>query len=209
MPSQWLSIDDNFPSFTGEESPKEQIRALHNYLYQLREGLQYSLQNLTTDNFNTAALKNLTNEQKDMVAEQLEKVYTLTSELSGQIEKLAGRVGAVEKLSGRVSDVESGLADVVTGVADVSEQVRKLNGQTQELSERADATDGAVTELGERIRTMEEDRTVETLGQAVQKLSGAVRVAEDGVTVGSAGKPLYLVGQVYINGAPYAQGEMT
>lgn len=202
MPSQWLTIDDNFPSFTGKENPTEQIRALHNYLYQLREGLQYSLQNLTADNFNTTALKNLTDEQKDMVSTQLEKVYALTGELSGQVEKLSSRIGTVEKLSGRVSDVESGLED--------------LEKRARELSEQADTAENAITELDERVRELEEDDALEAvreeldgLGQAVRELSQTVRTGNDSVYIGTEGKPLHLTGQVYINGVLYTQGEET
>ena len=90
MPSNWLSIDSNFPSFTGEESPEQQIRALHNYLFQLREGLQYSLQNLTADNFNATALQNLSDAQKNEVTTQLQtSAQTLTDKLAAQKQKAA------------------------------------------------------------------------------------------------------------------------
>ena len=33
MPSNWLYIDSNFPTFTGEESLKEQVTTIQNYMY--------------------------------------------------------------------------------------------------------------------------------------------------------------------------------
>ena len=186
MPSNILSIDSNFPSFTGEESPEQQIRALHNYLFQLREGLQYSLQNLTADNFNTAALQNLTDAQKNEVTTQLAKVYTQLNQMAAEIDRLSSRVSGTENLSGRVTEVErkvDGLQVVVTGVGG--------------LQERTQALEDAVTNEG-------------GLQQQLEKITGAVQVAEDGSTsVGSEGKLLHLVGQIYINGVLYEQGGTT
>lgn len=176
MPSNWLSIDSNFPSFTGEESPEQQIRALHNYLFQLREGLQYSLQNLTADNFNTAALQNLTDAQKNEVTVQLEKVYTQLSQMAAEIDRLSGRVSGTENLSGRMTTAE----DEITA-----------------LKDRTKLTE-------ENIEDLAKSR------QELEKISGAVQVADDGsITVGSEGKPLQLVGQIYINGVLYEQGGTT
>lgn len=142
MPSVWKSIDSNFPSFTGEEKPQEQIRALHNYLFQLREGLKYSMQNLSAENFNAAALENLSESQKNEVKKQLEKVYALLGQMSGEIQNIAGRVSS----------------------------------------------------MGIRIEAIEQ----------------TVQTEEDGgITIGTEGKPLRLVGEIYINGVLYGQGENT
>lgn len=206
MPSNWLSIDSNFPSFTGEESPEQQIRALHNYLFQLREGLQYSLQNLTADNFNTAALQNLTDAQKNEVTTQLEKVYTQLNQMAAEIDRLSGRVSGTENLSGRMTTAEG--------------EITGLKGRTK-------LTEENIEDLAGRVKQLEDDQTLDDLQEAVtgegglqeqvaesqqelKKISGAVQVADDGsVTVGSEGKPLRLVGQIYINGVLYEQGGTT
>ena len=156
MPSNWQSIDMNFPSFTGEESPKEQIQALHNYLFQLRQGLQYSLQNLGVKNFNATSLKELTDAQTADVKVLLQSVTSNINSLAGEVNSLAGRVRDVEKLSGQVTDIEEW-----TGAAEE---------QLQALSDRISAL--------ERI----------------------IQVAEDGsVTIGTEGKILNFVGDIYIN----------
>lgn len=126
MPSNWMAIDQNFPTFTGEESPQQQIQALHNYLFQLREGLQYSLRNLTTENFNAVALQQqgFTEKQDELLFEWFHSIIEQLMEISGKLNNLA------------------------TGIT----------------------------------------------------------VAEDGaVTVGTAGKSLNLVGEIYINGVRYEQ----
>lgn len=51
MSSNLQALDD-FPSFTGEESPQEQIRQLQNYLFVVAEQLKYTMRNLGVDNLN-------------------------------------------------------------------------------------------------------------------------------------------------------------
>lgn len=248
MPSNWLSIDSNFPSFTGEESPEQKIRALHNYLFQLREGLQYSLQNLTADNFNTAALQNLTDAQKNEVTAQLEKVYTQLNQMAAEIDRLSGRVSGTENLSGRMTTAEGeitalkgrvkltegnieDLADrattAETDIDDLQDRMKTAEADIGSLKGRATITEGNIEDLAGRVKQLEDDQTLGDLQEAVtgegglqeqmdateqelEKISGAVQVADDGsVTVGSEGKPLRLVGQIYINGVLYEQGGTT
>lgn len=228
MPSNWLSIDSNFPSFTGEESPEQQIRALHNYLFQLREGLQYSLQNLTSDNFNAAALKDLTDAQKTEVTDMLEKVYNTLNQMSAEIDSLSGRVTGAENLSGRMSAAEgeiTGLKGRVTlaegNLEDMGDRVTAAEENTNDLAGRTEDTEAAITELTgretvaeenivtleERVKALEDDQTVAEMQDQVETLSSAVQVAEDGsVMIGSAENPLHLVGQIYINGVLFEQG---
>lgn len=53
--SENLKALDEFPTFTGEESPQEQIRQLQNYLYVVKEQLRYALSNLSEKNLNPTA----------------------------------------------------------------------------------------------------------------------------------------------------------
>ena len=220
MPSNWLSIDSNFPSFTGEESPEQQIRALHNYLFQLREGLQYSLQNLTADNFNTAALQNMTDAQKNEVTLQLEKVYTMLNQMATQIDNLSGRVSSTENLSGRVTTAEGEITSLKGRMKTAESGISSLKG-------RSTITEENVEDLAGRVKQLEDDQTLDDLQEAVtgegglqeqmdttkqelKKISGAVQVADDGsAAVGSEGKVLNLVGKVYINGVLIEQGDTT
>lgn len=220
MPSNWLSIDSNFPSFTGEESPEQQIRALHNYLFQLREGLQYSLQNLTADNFNTAALQNLTDAQKNEVTTQLEKVYTQLNQMAAEIDRLSGRVSGTENLSGRMTTAEG-------EITALKGRVKLAEDNIESLADRTTGTESDVKNLAGRVKMLEDDQTLEQLQEAVtgdgglqeqvdesqqelEKISGAVQVADDGsATIGSVGKVLHLVGQIYINGVLIEQGGTT
>lgn len=48
---------EDFPQLREEDSPKEQIRQLWDYIYKLHEQLRYILTNLTAENFNKEALE--------------------------------------------------------------------------------------------------------------------------------------------------------
>lgn len=57
---------DELPTRTGKESVPEQIQALYDYLFILRQTLEYLLSNLTPENFNPTALQAM----KDGIAAQ-------------------------------------------------------------------------------------------------------------------------------------------
>lgn len=163
MPSNWQSIDNNFPSFTGEESPQQQIQMLHNYLFQLREGLKYSLQNLTTDNFNTTALQGLTDAQKEMVAQQLISVQMALNQLSVRIDRISAQIGGVTKewvdgLERRVKELEED-----TTASDMEESISGEGGLQDRMND-AEAEIESLTEIAadheERLQAMENDKTL-------------------------------------------------
>lgn len=194
MPSGLFSFDNNFPTFTGEESPQQQIRALHNYLFQVRESLQYSLQNLSEENFNPQALQSLTDKNKQDVEDMLAALRNQVSQLSSAVANLSARVDAEDSLAGRVSILEE-------DVAAVSQRISLLEEDNAAKWQRF--TDLEVTVSGEG-GLLERMTAAEA---AIAALMGAVQVAEDGeVTVGQEGTALHLIGNVDINGTPAQQG---
>jgi hypothetical protein len=60
MASNWSQIDMQFPNFTGKETTEEKVTRIQNYLFMLMEFLRYSLRNLDSSNFNSAALEEMT-----------------------------------------------------------------------------------------------------------------------------------------------------
>lgn len=218
MPSNWMSIDNNFPSFTGQETPQQQIAALHNYLFQLREGLQYSLRNLTVENFNATALQNLTDAQKTEITEQLQQVYNLLNGLSSEVSRLSSRVTGIENLSGRVTSVETEVIFLGKDTADLQQRMIRAETDLADHVGRIGVTETDILELKSRAEDLAviEDEVYGEGGlreqaeqniEQIRTLMGAVQVADDGsATFGSAGKTLHLVGEIYINGVLYEGG---
>jgi chromosome segregation ATPase len=197
-----MAIDTDFPSFTGEETPAQQIRALHNYLFQLREGLKYSLQNLTTENFNAAALQSLSDAQKNEVTKQLEKVYSELNKLTTEVDRLKNRFseaeGKIVSLDDNVGLLSGRISVTADAVGDLQKKTSANMADIQSLKDSAASTDSKVAELSNDILEVKKD---------LQKVAGIVQVAEDGtITLGAEGKVINLVGQIYINGELIGQG---
>lgn len=229
MPSNWQAIDNDFPSFTGEESPAQQIKALHNYLFKLREGLKYSLQNLTTDNFNETALQNMTEEQKKAFAQQLISIETALGQVSARVSRISAQIGGVtnewiEGLERRVKELEED-----TTAADTEQSVSGAGGLKERMSSAEGEIDG-LTEVAadheDRIQALEDDDTlnqiselltgenglqsqVAALQERFRQIAGILNTGEDGTTLGKEGTALRLVGDVYINGVLFEQGGST
>jgi len=118
MPSNILSVDE-FPSFTGEESPTEQIRQLHNYLFVLREQLQYSLSNLTVDNWNAAAMTDMTNKVSATVNAMVSGMTQTLNRISAKVGKL--EAAAVKQLLWENPSPEEPLDSVTAAIADAKQ----------------------------------------------------------------------------------------
>lgn len=222
MPSNLLTIDSNFPTFTGEEPVEEQIRELVNYLYQLRESLQYSLKNLTTDNFNAAALQNLTDDAKGEIGNQLQKIANELNQLSSEVETLKGRISGIDSLTTRMKNAETDIENMKTRVVNAEGELEAL----QTWSSYQEETVGDIQERVDNVEQELADQTtahanteqrvaalsdlMEALDADVTELLSLITVADDGsVTMGEEGQDLHLVGNVYINGILFEQGGST
>lgn len=151
MPSNLLAIDTNFPTFTGEEPAEEQIRGLVNYLYQLQESLQYSLQNLSKENFNATALDQLTKEASQEIVGQMQKIWNTLNQLNQEIKALRGRLSESEKTqeslefwsmqqekiteehSERLQKVEESISDIENTSEEINQRVREAEENIGEL----------------------------------------------------------------------------
>lgn len=219
MPSNWQAVDSNFPSFTGDESPTQQIRALHNYLYCLKEQLQYSLQNLTSENWNVSALNSLTEDTKNALAGQLSAISSQVSQLKVQVETLQGRVTDVGDLGGRVTALEEdetyleqrmdaadeAITSLQNTASDHEQRITTQETAVEELTEQADRTETAVAAMDDELAAL--TQTVSELDAAVKSVQTVIQSAEDGSsTIGQEGGKLYLVGEVYVNGVLLEQG---
>ena len=107
MPSKILSMDA-FPTFTGNESVPEQIHALYQYLFVMRQDLQYALQNLSADNWNATALKNMTKTSQSTLVSDLETLSNKVRELSEAMSALNTRISGLNDLNQTVTIEDDG-----------------------------------------------------------------------------------------------------
>lgn len=192
MPSNWAMVDNSFPSFTGEENPREQAVMLLDYMYILVEELKFQLANLDTNNWNETALAGF---QSDTTAEaeaQLARLAAQLAGISGALGGLTNRVAELEGLTGRVNQAEGDIsrleqsADELNGlVGGHTDQIAGLQANLAELTGRVAAAEDALKELSEKVAALDELLAPDGNG---------------GGSLGTQGRDLYLVGNVYING---------
>lgn len=118
MPSNWLYVDTNFPTFTGEESPNEKISTIQNYMYMLLEQLRYTLHNLDTSNMNQTALTQFENYLT-------EPIYTRIQDDEGNIQQLSI---TAQRLLSRMSDAEGNISAIEQYAKSITLAV--TNGET-------------------------------------------------------------------------------
>ena len=213
MASNWLSVDSNFPTFTGKESPQEQIAKLVDYMVQLTTQLRYSLQNLGTDNWNAKDLEKFASSATADVVKQMKQVSDQLTGIKNTVNNLAARVNEISGVVSRVKDVENTITLIEADTEDHKERIKALEESVAYLEQVPEDHEERLQGAEENIETAQadidelQDRT-RSVEETVQKLSGAVLVEDAGTTVGGEGKTVHLVGNIYINGVLY-EGETT
>lgn len=124
MPSNWLYIDTNFPSFTQKESDGEKIETMQDYLFMLVEQLRYTLHNLDLSNINKTAAD--------------EFVKQITDPIYGEIKDAEGNITQValmaEGLAGRISDAEGNITQLGVTAQGLQASISSLDGSVTNLT---------------------------------------------------------------------------
>lgn len=216
MPGKWLYIDTNFPTFTGEESTKEQIDEMVNYLFILVEQLKYSLNNLDTGNFNSKALSDWAESSTSDIVEQLVATTTQINQVNQSLSRLSSRVSALEGLAERMSDAEEEINVVKQTVLEHTKNIEDLSKKDTEQDKKLEALElrqaGTAEDisalrysLNEQIALAEANsKDIQTIIAEIRQLKISISVAENGDAVfGKDGQRTDIQGTVYINGLPY------
>lgn len=103
MPSNMLSVDTSFPTFTKDQPVEEKIDVITNYLYMLMEQLRYSMGNLGAGNFNDAELDGIGKHIREPIYIELDSVNGNITDLEVIAGKLSSRIESAE---GDISSIE-------------------------------------------------------------------------------------------------------
>lgn len=124
MPSNWLYIDTNFPSFTQKESDGEKIETMQDYLFMLVEQLRYTLRNLDLSNMNKTAADGF--------------VKTITQPIYAEIKNAEGSITQLgvtaDGLAARIGDAEGNITQLQATAKGLSASVSNLNGSVTNLT---------------------------------------------------------------------------
>lgn len=197
MGFDWTPIENSFPTFREDESPMETVKKIHDYLYRLVNQLKYTLQNLDTENWNDAALKVFSESTTKGVSDQAAKLAAQLSQLSGSFNSLSGRVS---EISNRITKNENEISYLRK---DQEDDASRLIAAEEQIA----LNQIAIEELNTDVESLAD--AVEELTQSLETLLEAVRSEEESTVIGAEGKPLYLVGEIYINGVLYDGGATT
>lgn len=170
MPGNFLNIDTEFPTLTGEERSKELIPELMNYLSLLVEQLRYTLNNLDTTNFNSKALSDWEAETEQDVVDQIVTLTALLNQTNQRLASLTSRVtsaeGNITSLEGRMETAEGNISDLQTRMGTAESNITSLGtrmgtaeGNITSLSGRMDTAESNIGNLAERTATLETWKT--------------------------------------------------
>ena len=123
MASNWLYIDTNFPTFTGEESTEEKVSTIQNYMFMLVEQLRYTLHNLDLTNMNAAAVA----EHEDSLTSP---IYAAIRDADENIAQLAVTAAGI---ASRVSDAEGNISTLQQTASSIASVVSDQSGQISAL----------------------------------------------------------------------------
>ena len=124
MPSNWLYIDTNFPSFTQKERVNDKVETMQDYLFMLVEQLRYTLHNLDLSNMNKTAAD--------------EFVKQITDPIYGEIKDAEGNITQValvaKGLAARIGDAEGNITQLQATAKGLQASVSNLNGSVTNLT---------------------------------------------------------------------------
>ena len=124
MPSNWLYIDTNFPSFTQKESVNDKVETMQDYLFMLVEQLRYTLHNLDLSNMNKAAADGF--------------VKQITDPIYGEIQDAEGNITQVALvatgLAARIGDAEGNITQLQATATGLQASISNLNGSVTNLT---------------------------------------------------------------------------
>lgn len=149
MPSNWLYIDTNFPTFTGEEDTEEKVTTIQNYMFMLVEQLRYSLHNLDLSNMNKTAVDRYETSLTEPIYARIEDGEENVAELALTAAGLALRLNdaegnitsltaTAEGLSMQISDAEDDIIQLGITSQGLATQISNAQGQISTLQQTVD-----------------------------------------------------------------------
>ena len=142
MGSNWNSIDNNFPTFMGDESLKDQVRLLHDFLPILIESLKYQLNNLDSSNWNTTAKKQFQSDTTQELENAMDSTDMEVAELIRLTEDLQNQTARVLR---RLADLEMDADWQEQETEDLREEVDVIRQMAEDSAWELDALSEIVT----------------------------------------------------------------
>lgn len=141
MPSNWLYIDTNFPSFTQKESVNDKVETMQDYLFMLVEQLRYTLHNLDLSNMNKAAADGFVKTITQPIYAEIKNAEGSITQLGVTAEGLAARMSSAE---GNITQLQATAKGLQVSVSNLDGAITNIktdvNGIRATVSTKIDAT---------------------------------------------------------------------
>ena len=144
MPSNWLYIDTNFPSFTQKESASDKIETMQDYLFMLVEQLRYTLHNLDLSNMNKAAAEGFVKTITQPIYAEIKNAEGSITQLGVTADGLAARISSAEGSITQLGVTADGLA---ARIGDAEGNITQLQATAKGLQASVSNLDGAITNI--------------------------------------------------------------
>lgn len=196
MPSNWLYVDTNFPTFTGRESTEAKVSTIQNYLFMLVEQLRYSLHNLDTGNMNPSALdryaggltdpiyRRLTDDEGNITQLQIgaNGLQMQITNNAGDIHKLSVTAG---ELSSQIADANGDISQLQQTASSISATVANQAGDISQLQITATLLQSQITNTVGDMSYLRQTVDSITLGVVNGQESSTISLYKNGIAVAS------------------------
>lgn len=197
MASNWLYIDTNFPTFTGEESADEKVTTIQNYMYMLVEQLRYTLHNLDLTNMNGAAVNKFTETLTDPIYAAIQDADDNITQLAVTAAGIASRVSDAEgnisslqltasSLSASLADAQGNISALQLTASSLSATVSNQAGQISALQVTASGLSATVSNHTGQISSLQQTVNGFSLSVSNGSYSSTLSLRSNGVVVSSA-----------------------
>lgn len=197
MASNWLYIDTNFPTFTGEESVDEKVTTIQNYMYMLVEQLRYTLHNLDLTNMNGAAVNKFTETLTDPIYAAIQDADDNITQLAVTAAGIASRVSDAEgnisslqltasSLSASLADAQGNISALQLTASSLSATVSNQAGQISALQVTASGLSATVSNHTGQISSLQQTVNGFSLSVSNGSYSSTLSLLSNGVVVSSA-----------------------
>lgn len=193
MPSNWLYIDTNFPSFTQKESASDKIETMQDYLFMLVEQLRYTLHNLDLSNMNKTAAEGFVKTITQPIYAEIKNAEGSITQLGVTADGLAARIGDAEGNITQLQATATGLQASISSLdGSVTNLTADVNGIRATVSTKIDATQAQ--------SIFDQSATGFTLGATSGENGTIFKLNYNGVQVASTGSIDLCVDAVNIYG---------
>ena len=183
MPTAQMLTEEALPKYKEGEQDKERIKTLYNYLFMLVEQLRYSLGNISADNFNETALKELETDISAPIVRRVEdaegNISTLTQSaglISARLESAEGSVSSLaltaESLSSRITSAEGSVSNLTQTANSLSSRISNAEGDISSLTQTAGSLSSRITSAEGSISSL--TQTANSLSSRIESVDGSV-----------------------------------